>query len=392
MDSIQLFHFDKIQDREKLVREIGVDEEVVNLLSDKLSYYIIKIKGVSPAEANIIKQTALSRGTDAAVHRDVITGKIEKSDMLLFGTASELMKVANSLQIQPFGLSKLSKFIKDMLSVEGNKWEIRDEELILNKPFIMGILNITPDSFFDGGLYEKPQKAKERAFQMKEEGADIIDIGGESSRPGAEPISEEEELNRIMPVIESLSDLGIPISVDTYKAKVAEEALEAGVKIVNDISGMRFDKNLVKIVSKYRAGYVLMHMLGTPKDMQKNPYYEDVIQDISNFFRERINFALENGIKKESIVVDPGIGFGKRLEDNIEIFKRLKAFSVYGRPLLIGASRKSFIGMLTETRKEERLEGSLASVAIGYLRGVKIFRVHDVKETKRFLDVLYKIV
>ncbi len=393
MQNIKIIDLKNFTDGERHLKEIEVDKEVIPLLRDKMFFYVLKIGGVSPAEANIIKQTALSKGTDAAVHRDVITGKKKTSEMLLFGTKNELMKIAESLKGQPFGLSRVSKFILTFFQEDNiNRWKIRGKTLKLNRPLIMGILNLTPDSFYDGGKYLGVNEAVDRAYQIKEEGADIIDIGGESSRPGAEPVSIKEELKRVIPVMERLTDIGIPISIDTYKSKVAKEAIDVGASIVNDISGLRFDEKLAPLVAKNNLGYILMHMLGTPKNMQKNPSYKNVVDEIYDFFAERLEFARVSGINYVNIVIDPGIGFGKRLEDNIEIIRNIKTFTTLRRPILIGASRKSFIGAITGLDKEERLEGSLAAVAAGFKNRGMIFRVHDVKETKRFLTVLERCI
>jgi len=273
-----------------------------------------------------------------------------------------------------------------------SRWRIKGNELKMKKPLIMGILNVTPDSFYDGGRYFGIEKAIERGKEMERCGADIIDVGGESSRPGSQPVSEKEEIERVLPVIKGLSnEVKIPISIDTYKSKVAEKALEEGASIVNDISALRFDERMVDVVREYKAGVVLMHMKGKPSDMQKNPYYEDTVGEIYSFLEERIKFCEENGIEKEQIVIDPGIGFGKRLIDNLLILKNISHFLSLGRPILIGTSRKSFIGFLLNLPVEERLEGTIASVIISYLKGVSIFRVHDVKEMKRALSVAFAI-
>ncbi|MCD6407910.1 dihydropteroate synthase [bacterium] len=267
-------------------------------------------------------------------------------------------------------------------------WKIRDEILQIKRPFIMGILNVTPDSFYDGGRYFNFDKAIERAKEMEKEGADIIDVGGESSRPGSEPVSEEEEIRRVVPVIKTLVDeLNIPVSCDTYKSKVAEKAIESGAKIINDISAFRFDEKLFDVVKNSGCGYVLMHMKGTPRDMQKSPYYEDVIGEIHRFFEEKIKFIAENGMEIERVVIDPGIGFGKRVEDNLMILKNLDRFTDFNRPILIGTSRKSFIGKILDVDTEERMEGTISSNVYSLLKGARIFRVHDVKETKRALMV-----
>ena len=273
-----------------------------------------------------------------------------------------------------------------------SRWRIKGNELKMKKPLIMGILNVTPDSFYDGGRYFEIEKAIERGKEMERYGADIIDVGGESSRPGSQPVSEKEEIERVLPVIKGLlNEVKIPISIDTYKSKVAEKALEEGASIVNDISALRFDERMVDVVREYKAGVVLMHMKGKPSDMQKNPYYEDTVGEIYDFLKRRIEFCEENGIERQQIVIDPGIGFGKRLIDNLLILKNLSQFLSLGRPILIGTSRKSFIGFLLNLPAEERLEGTIASVIISYLKGVSIFRVHDVKEIKRALEVAFAV-
>lgn len=246
----------------------------------------------------------------------------------------------------------------------------------------MGILNVTPDSFSDGGRFFDSKRAVDRALQMEEEGADIIDVGGESTRPGSEPVPLEEELRRVIPVIEALAKrLSVPISIDTYKAEVAKRALEAGASVVNDISGLRFDPKMAEVVADSDAAVVIMHIKGTPKDMQTNPHYDDLFGEIIGYLREGIEIARAHGIGEDRIVVDPGIGFGKTAEHNLQIINRLERFSVLGRPLLIGPSRKSFIGMvLGGVPPSERLEGTAAAVAVAVLKGASIVRVHDVKE------------
>lgn len=250
----------------------------------------------------------------------------------------------------------------------------------LKKTYIMGIVNVTPDSFFNGGRYFDVQKAVDHAFRLVEEGADILDIGGESTRPWAEPVSIDEELRRVIPVIEAISKrISIPISIDTYKARVAEETIKAGATIINDISGLRFDPEMPEIARKYKVPVVVMHIKGTPKDMQKNPYYEALIPEIIEYLRNSIVIAKQAGIDENMIIIDPGIGFGKLPEHNLTIIKNLKEFSNLGRPLLVGVSRKSFIGkVLNEASPEKRLEGTASAVAISVINGANIVRVHDV--------------
>ncbi|MBI4687830.1 MAG: dihydropteroate synthase [Nitrospirae bacterium] len=249
----------------------------------------------------------------------------------------------------------------------------------------MGIVNITPDSFSDGGLFLGKDKAVEHALHMVEEGADIIDIGGESTRPGAEAVSAKEEIRRVVPVIEALrKKINVPLSIDTYKSEVAEAALRAGADIVNDISGLRFDRKMPAVIAKHKAPVVIMHIKGTPKNMQAKPAYKALIPEIMDYLREGIEIARDAGISDDKIIIDPGIGFGKTLEYNLEIIRRLNEFSGFQKPILLGPSRKSFIGkILGDLPSSERLEGTLATVTAAILNGANIVRVHDVRPTAR---------
>lgn len=258
----------------------------------------------------------------------------------------------------------------------------------------MGVLNVTPDSFYDGGKYFDLDKALERGIKIFKEGADIIDIGGESTRPFSDPVPLEEELKRVIPVIEKLRKrIDIPISIDTRKGKVAEEALKRGANIVNDISGLRDDPEMFRVVKKFDAGLIIMHIRGAPKNMQEDPFYEDTLKEIKKELKEKIDFALKKGINREKIVIDPGIGFGKRVIDNLLILKNIDEFKKLGFPILIGHSRKSFIGkILNLENPEERLVGTLGITAFLYLKGVNIIRVHDVLETKQIFKILESIL
>ncbi len=268
------------------------------------------------------------------------------------------------------------------------------EKLALNlaRPLIMGILNVTEDSFYDGGLYFSLEKAVLRAKEMIDEGADIIDVGGESTRPFSQRVPLEEELKRTIPVIKKIREFSnIPISIDTYKSKVAYEAIMAGANMINDISGLSFDREMAKVASKLDVPIVIMHIKGRPEDMQVSPYYEDVLREIKDYFRERIEYAKSEGIREENIIIDPGIGFGKRVEDNLKILKNLNQFKEFNKPILIGTSMKSFIGVVTQSPLKERLAGTLASVAISIWNGADIVRVHNVKETKKVVDLVHAI-
>jgi len=252
------------------------------------------------------------------------------------------------------------------------------------RPFIMGIVNVTPDSFSDGGSYFSPEQAVAHGLRLAEEGADIIDIGGESTRPGAAPVSAAEETERVLPVIAALAaNIDVPLSIDTTKAEVARKALAAGAEIVNDVSALRFDPEMGDVVAAARVPVVLMHMRGTPRTMQYDIHYQSLIDDIRSFLEERIECAVRAGITLENIIIDPGIGFGKSIEkDNLSILKNLAAFTTLGRPVLVGTSRKGFIGKLLDTPVHEREEGTAATVAIAIYNGAHIVRVHDVKSVK----------
>lgn len=257
-----------------------------------------------------------------------------------------------------------------------------------DRTLIMGVLNVTPDSFSNGGKFLSPILAIEHTYKMVEEGADIIDIGGESSRPGSDPVSIEEEVNRVLPIIEALIDnISVPLSIDTYKSKVAQKVLKLGVEIVNDISGLRSDPEMGKIISEYKAFVIIMHMKGTPKNMQDNPYYDNLLEEIIEFFNRQIQFAVNSGIQKNRIILDPGIGFGKRIADNFVLLNSLQKLADLGYPMLVGPSRKSFIGLTLKLPPNQRVEGTSAAVTASILNGAKIVRVHDVKEMKRVVTI-----
>lgn len=257
----------------------------------------------------------------------------------------------------------------------------------------MGVINVTPDSFSDEGLYLDREKAVERGLELAEEGSDIIDIGGESTRPGSEPIPLDEELRRVIPVISELRKrIDTLISIDTTKSKVANAALDAGADIINDISSFQSDPNMFPLAAQKGAPIILMHIKGIPKTMQANPYYENVLVEVKSFLEERFTTAIASGIKKEKIIIDPGIGFGKRLQDNLALINNLQILEDLDRPILIGVSRKSFIGKILNTSPQERLEGTIASAVLSIVHGANILRVHDVASVKRAVLVAEAIL
>jgi len=262
------------------------------------------------------------------------------------------------------------------------------------KTVVMGVLNVTPDSFSDGGNYISMDKTLYQVRKMISQGADIIDVGGESSRPGAQPVDTNLEIDRVVPVIKAIrKESEIPISIDTYKSETAQAALDAGANLINDISALRFSEKMIDIAVKNMVPVVIMHMKGTPRNMQNNPMYDNVVEEILSFFDERIRYCESYGLSRSKIIIDPGIGFGKRLEDNITIISELDKFKKFGCPVLIGTSRKSFIDMIYPRDKtaENRIGGSVASMVLAILKGANIVRVHDVEETVEAIKVVNAI-
>ncbi len=374
-------------------KKIGVDPYGIEAMKNKAANINIILDKQQCKVANIIKQEMLSIGGDAAVARGSVACSVESTDILIMGTRKQILTLSGKIRNQPFGLSKISS---DLLELVNN---LNKEDYVIqtsrrkiklgNKTLIMGILNVTPDSFSDGGLFYDQKKAVERGFQIVEEGADIIDIGGESTRPGSQPVPVDTEIKRVVPVIDALvKKIKVPISIDTKKAKVAKAAIEAGAEMINDISALNLDKNMAKIAADTGAGLILMHMRGTPKNMQKGDLlYRDLMGEIIIHLQKAIDKAKNAGVKKESIVVDPGVGFGKTPEDNYKIIKYLRELKTLGMPVMIGTSRKSFIGKLTGGKPEERQEGTAASVTASILNGCNIIRVHDVAAMKKVVAV-----
>ncbi len=370
----------------------GVDPHGIRIIMQKTDTMILQVDNVPAPAANILKQQLLSMGGDAAVHRDVITGRPDSSTVFIIGDARRLGYLPQKLAHQPFGLPDLGCNIGAILERLRNppsSVPVPGGVLDLSAPpIVMGILNVTPDSFSDGGLYINPDNARERALQMVDEGASIIDIGGESSRPGSKTVSAREELDRVEEVIAEISAaVNVPISIDTRKAEVARAAIDAGATIINDISGLRQDPRMIEVAVHTGAAVVVMHMLGTPETMQEDPHYDDAVSEIIDWMDERTAALSAHGIHREKIIVDPGIGFGKRLKDNLAIIEEIAAFHSLGFPLLVGFSRKSFIGGITGREPGERICGGLAALGKCIEGGVQIVRVHDVKETVDFIKV-----
>jgi len=337
--------------------------------------FVIKVEDISEKDIQLLKTIFPSIEIEYT-QKDIYNIIIKNVENIIFN--EQKFELISDLRNALINFNSLPKSMKI-----GNR--IFDFQ---NKVYVMGIVNITPDSFYDGGKYFNFEDAKKRVDECIKEGADLIDIGGESTRPGSIRISEEEELRRVIPIIKyAKKEFDVPISIDTYKSKVAEEAISAGADLINDISGLVADLKMADIVSKYGLPVVLMHIRGNPKIMQKDIYYEDVVQDVIRSIYTRMNFAKMNGIKEDKIIIDPGIGFGKTVEQNVELILRLNEFKVLGRPILIGISRKSFLGKILDLPVEERLEASLAALAIAIMNGANIARVHDVKESIRVANL-----
>ena len=394
---VRLVDIRELSQAAKELKRVGANGRSWEIMAPKAIFKVLKVSDLPFPAATVIKQEMLALGADAAVARGVITARVKRSDVLIMGTVGQLERLAHKIAAQPFGLDRLSteiqRVIADLRSPHQRQLHCRGKVLSIGqRPLIMGVLNLTPDSFSDGGQFNALERAIPRAHEMVAQGADIIDVGGESTRPGAQPIPLDEELRRVIPVVERLSaELKVPISVDTYKAEVADRALKAGVHIVNDISALRFDQRMSKVVAENKAALVLMHMKGTPRNMQRNPRYDDVMQEIIQFLAQQLQKAEEAGISRSRLIVDPGIGFGKRVQDNLTILNRLGELHTLGVPVLVGVSRKSFIGKVLDLPVEDRLEGSAAATALAVTRGAHMLRVHDVKEMNRVVQMAHAI-
>jgi len=389
----------EIKDEKRAQRELqklGADPQGVTLMAPKAVFRAVRLKKVRSVSANILKQEMLSLGGEAATSYGAINLSSKYTPLLITGTLKQFRQLIAKLKIHQFGLPRIAETLEQSLkNYDQSPPPIKIGPRTLRfgqRTYIMGILNVTPDSFSDGGKFHKLEDALSQAHRLIAAGADIIDIGGESTRPGAKNVPVHEELKRVIPVISALRKKKILISIDTRKAAVAEAALSAGAHIINDISALRHDPRMAKVAAKYKVPVILMHMLKNPKTMQKNPVYKDLIFDIMTYFQESLEIAGRAGIKENRLIIDPGFGFGKTVEHNLEILKRLKEFKVLGRPILIGTSRKSTIGKILSLPPGERLMGTAATVAIAISNGVDIIRVHDVAAMKKAAKMTDAIV
>lgn len=367
------------------LKRIDIDPDAYSIFINKANNLTLKFENLSCAQIHILKQTALVCGADAAIPRTAYRGgRGKRFPLILFANRRETEKIEQRLREQPWMDPVREELRKALSDASRPALRIGRKKIVFSRTHIMGVINLTPDSFYTGSRHTDAAIVERVVSDMTAQGADFIDVGAESTRPGSDPVNEKEEMRRlrqILPVVMKHTDL--PVSVDTYKSRIAALAIDKGATIINDISGLTFDKKMPKVIARNRAGVVIMHMKGKPKTMQRNPQYNDLMSEIQGFLEQRMAYAVESGIDRGRIILDPGLGFGKRLEDNYVIIRRLAELENLNRPILVGHSRKSFIGKPFRLLPEQRLEGSLGVEALLIRNGASILRVHDVLEAKK---------
>jgi len=391
MNLIRCLHITNAREAIHEMGRVGVGATGIKLMKGKTLHFNLKVEGINPRTANLLKQEMLSLGGDAALDGRGLDCSAKQTDAILLGTQKQFEKLFLKLDQYP-DLGPLGESFRETLkNISKTHYSIRCKKKTFTlgkRTLLMGVLNVTPDSFSDGGLHFDKEKAFTRGLRLAEEGADFIDIGGESTRPGSKPIELEEELRRVIPVIQSLAkEVDVPISIDTYKSTVAKRAIEAGAEMINDITGLHFDPDLGEVAAKEDVPLILMHIRGTPETMQKNVHYDSLFSEILQYLKDSIKRAESAGVDPQQIIIDPGIGFGKTLKDNLLIIKNLSEFRILGKPILLGTSRKSFIGKILNADVNERLEGTLSSIALCALNGAHIIRCHDLLQTKKAIAV-----
>ncbi len=404
----RILEYSNAEELKKELEKVKVDWEGLQVMLPKGFFRAVKLEGVNYEAAHILKQEMLRLGGEGAISAAVYFGAASPTDVILMGTLAQLEALITSLRQFPDDTLKaiaqeVEEALKNYQRANLKPMQIGNRTFVWGaRTYIMGIINVTPDSFSGDGLAGNVEEAVAQAIRFVEEGADILDIGGESTRPGSQPISEEEELSRVMPVLKRLvKEVDVPISIDTYKARVAREAIEAGASMVNDVWGLRMDPDMAKVVAEYDVPVVVMHNRSNPKNAVQEARlggryvgieYQDLMADIVRELEYSIGLALDAGVDFEKIIVDPGIGFGKTVEQNLEILRRLGELKVLGRPILLGTSRKSVIGYVLNLPPNERVEGTAATVALGIAAGADIVRVHDVKAMARVAKMADAIV
>lgn len=378
-----------IHDAKSILKQIGVSSQGVEVMAPKAVGRALLLHNVTTGAANILKQEALLVGADIAMSRGIVEGEKKSTNLLFMGGANKLLALITRMRhYTSLGLpeirSNLNTFRDQLLY-----WSLQDKGRDF-VPQIMGILNVTPDSFSDGKENFTTAKAINHALQLIQEGANIIDVGGESTRPRSPRVPLAEELTRVIPVIRGIREKSdIPLSIDTYKAEVARQALAAGANIINDVTALNGDAEMIKVLQEFPDSKIcLMHMQGTPETMQDNPTYTNVTNEIIDFFIERIEFCQQHNITTNRIIIDPGIGFGKTVEHNLTLLKRLDELHILGCPVLLGASRKGFISKVFPSSPQARDAGTLATTALAFQKKIDIIRVHNVKDNAQFLQLL----
>lgn len=367
---------------------IGFDKTYLKKAVDKYQFKNIKIFGLTIPQANILKQTAISVGADCAVHRETITSKIETTDCLLGGSYSQLRKISQKLKTQPFKLARLAELIEYNLDYKLEPLIIKEKIFDYSRPYIVGVLNLTNNSFSDGGDFYKLEDAQKHLIEMIEDGADIIELGAESTKPFSEAVSDEEQLKKLVPMLDFIKnkDIKTPISIDTRSSNVAKICIECGADIINDVSGFEYDSNMIKTVAGFNVPVIIQHSKGTPENMQISPEYDNAVEEIYLELKNKISNALNSGIEKKNIIIDPGIGFGKAKEHNFEILKRIEEFKSLQVPIMLGLSRKSLLGMQNETNETKDIF-TLALNSVAIEKQINFIRVHNVKLHRELLQI-----
>lgn len=397
MKRVRFLHFGKPDEAIHEMQRIGVDPIGIESMREKIFHLNLKIAGIDCRLANLLKQEMVILGGDVAMDRRIIDCSVATSDLILMGTQNQIKVLIDTVENRFNGLQGVAVRIRECLkNLECPPQTIRFKKTpfrLNERTRLMGILNVTPDSFSEGGAFFAPDKAISHGIELASQGADIIDIGGESTRPGAKPLPRDEELRRVIPVIEGLSaKVNVPISIDTYKSSVAEKAIEAGAQMINDISGLHFDPKMADVAAKYDVPIVLMHIKGTPEVMQLNVHYDCLLTEIMEYLEESIEIAEAAGVDPRQIIIDPGIGFGKTVEDNLKVILHLAELKSLGKPIMLGVSRKSFIGKILDAEVDQRIEGTLASISAAIMNGANFLRVHDVGPAKKAAQIVDAIL
>jgi dihydropteroate synthase len=384
-----------------IANQSDLDQELARVGADPLSWPIfraksaviaVKLDGLSTATANILKQTVLACGGDCAVNRAIVSGRVRQTDAVLFATRRQLRVLMDRLVSQPECVARLVPELVELsgrLLMPARTIKLGRKTLDLGaRTYVMGILNVTPDSFSDGGRFLEPSAALDHAVTMAEEGADFIDVGAESTRPGSKPVPAKDQLARLVPVLRAVKKrVKVPVSIDTTSAAVAKTALDGGADIVNDISALSGDRRMAAVVARAGVPCILMHMKGRPRTMQEDPEYSDLMAEVTGFLAAALERGEAAGIERTQMLVDPGIGFGKTVAHNLEILRRLAELESLGVPIVVGPSRKRFIGAVSDSPPGERLEGTIAACVLAAANGANVLRVHDVKPVVKALKL-----